>query len=178
MAVLFFIFQEESKKASDLEKKKVTKRKPSSDKLSKEGESAPVAPAEASTTVASKGGDEGEFTVKIPLKDESQQPVVPGEASSVITKDSDEGEFTVKIPSGQKDDGDSKKKKVTKRKPSSDKREDSVSSEASSVVQTSQEQPELTAKISLKKSDDGSQAPAPGNIFANMKSSSSPHLLS
>lgn len=126
---------------------------------SQEIDTTPAVPGEASGIVPKSGQDESEFTVKIPSKpsQDDSQSVAPGEASGVIaSKGADDSEFTVKIP------GEEKKKKVTKRKPSSDKmkREESVSSETSGVVPVSQEQTEMTAKIPLKKSDGSQQEPS------------------
>ncbi|PAV63176.1 hypothetical protein WR25_04766 isoform D [Diploscapter pachys] len=145
----------------DSKKKKVTKRKESSDKISKDESSVPAVPAEI-TSIVPQIEDVGEFTVKISAatKEESE-PAVPGDVSSVVQKTSDEGEFTAKIPGSE--EGDSKKKKLTKRKPSSDKiskDESTTPGETSSVVPTSGEQQDLVAKIPPKSSTDESQKPS------------------
>lgn len=142
----YFILQEEAKKSSEKpsddgsSKKKVTKRKPSSDKLSKDEvkESVPEAvPAETSGIIAPKVGDDSsEFTVKVPSASKESTPAIPAEASGIVeTKASDEETFTARIPSVPPEEP--KKKKVTTRK-KSEKIEPAVPGEASSMIPLSQ----------------------------------------
>ena len=69
-------------------KKKVTKRKPSSDKLAKDEVKEPVVEAipAAVSGLVPQSGDEGEFTVKISAASPEEVQAIPAESSGIVAQ--------------------------------------------------------------------------------------------